>query len=308
VLSGAPAGGWVDDGTVVRLGTITDKVGIGTASPTASLEVTGNISVDSGNSYFGGRVGIGTASPNTPLYVMGTVEIQPLSNMGHMEALRFRYSPTLYHSIGAAYHGTTPGSNYLSFNVGQGDSVATKMAMALKGDGSAYLYGPLVMTESIGYGAVILNIMESSTGADSKWFGYWTAAGNPRFGFNTLGSAACDGTWGTGGIDYAEWFEKEGDIPEESLIGLNPVTGKVRVWQRGDPFVGIQSPNPGFVGNVFDWDKLDDKTRKKDYACVGLMGQLTLNSKDVVEEGRKVMTADGQLIGWKLSSGKIFIN
>lgn len=33
--------GWVDDGTVVRLDTATDKVGIGSSSPTADLHVTG---------------------------------------------------------------------------------------------------------------------------------------------------------------------------------------------------------------------------------------------------------------------------
>lgn len=36
-------GGWVDDGTVVRLETITDKVGIQTTSPNSSLEVSGSV-------------------------------------------------------------------------------------------------------------------------------------------------------------------------------------------------------------------------------------------------------------------------
>ena len=37
----ATGGGWVDDGTVIRLATGTDKVGIGTSSPDATLEVNG---------------------------------------------------------------------------------------------------------------------------------------------------------------------------------------------------------------------------------------------------------------------------
>ncbi len=42
-------GGWTDDGDVVRLTTGADKVGIGTASPNATLHVAGNINVTSGN-------------------------------------------------------------------------------------------------------------------------------------------------------------------------------------------------------------------------------------------------------------------
>lgn len=37
------AGGWTDDGNYVRLTTINDSVGIGTATPTEKLEVVGNI-------------------------------------------------------------------------------------------------------------------------------------------------------------------------------------------------------------------------------------------------------------------------
>ncbi len=36
-------GGWSDDGSVVRLTTVTDSVGIGTANPTEKLEVSGNL-------------------------------------------------------------------------------------------------------------------------------------------------------------------------------------------------------------------------------------------------------------------------
>lgn len=41
IIGAAPAGGWVDDGTNVRLATATRKVGIGTAAPNAILEVRG---------------------------------------------------------------------------------------------------------------------------------------------------------------------------------------------------------------------------------------------------------------------------
>ncbi len=56
---GSGSGGWVDDGTVLRLETVSDSVGIGTSSPTEKLEVDGSFRVSgtavigSGHSYSG---------------------------------------------------------------------------------------------------------------------------------------------------------------------------------------------------------------------------------------------------------------
>ena len=50
------AGGWTDDGSVIRLSSSTDKVGIGTLSPSSALHVTGNDGV-----IFGGTFSNGTA-------------------------------------------------------------------------------------------------------------------------------------------------------------------------------------------------------------------------------------------------------
>ncbi len=44
-------GGWVDDGTAVRLSTVTDSVGIGISVPSEKLEVKGNIKIDSSIIY-----------------------------------------------------------------------------------------------------------------------------------------------------------------------------------------------------------------------------------------------------------------
>ena len=77
-------GGWADNGNAVRLETITDSVGIGTATPSAKLDVVGetelngnvainsNLTVDT-DAFFvdgpGKKVGIRTATPLAPLHI-----------------------------------------------------------------------------------------------------------------------------------------------------------------------------------------------------------------------------------------------
>jgi len=59
--------GWTDDGTVVRLTTITDKVGIGTANPSYSLDVSGTLQV-TGSGFTGLKLPTGA----TENYVLTT--------------------------------------------------------------------------------------------------------------------------------------------------------------------------------------------------------------------------------------------
>lgn len=102
---------WLDNGTVVRLETATDSVGIGTASPTTKLEVSGMIYSSSGGFKFpngsvqsaaadttpavwfqtGNRVsmvdttdsvGVGTTLPTEKLDVSGNLRVRGKANIG----------------------------------------------------------------------------------------------------------------------------------------------------------------------------------------------------------------------------------
>ena len=89
ISGGATGGGWTDDGTVVRLITSNDFVGIGTATPASKLDVEGGISI--GATYSGttaapangaiieGNVGIGTTNPGYKLDVAGSARISATS-------------------------------------------------------------------------------------------------------------------------------------------------------------------------------------------------------------------------------------
>jgi hypothetical protein len=102
------------------------------------------------------------------------------------------------------------------------------------------------------------------------------------------------------GDDYAEFFQNEEKLKNGDLAGLNLSTGKVRKYCAGDEFIGIVTPNAGFVANA----KHEDDPG---YSLIGLMGQLEFKDEQVIIENRIVKTLDGKKIGVLLKSGKAFI-
>ena len=70
--------GWTDDGTVVRLTTSTDKVGIGTANPSTTLHVVGS-------STLGGNVTLGGAITDAITFtgrIANNTAILPINDLG----------------------------------------------------------------------------------------------------------------------------------------------------------------------------------------------------------------------------------
>ncbi len=69
-----PPGGWTDDGTVVRLNTISDSVGIGTASPAAKLSIMGDLTVSNGASIDNGLT-VNSGTVNLPAGQIDNTEL-----------------------------------------------------------------------------------------------------------------------------------------------------------------------------------------------------------------------------------------
>jgi hypothetical protein len=127
-----------------------------------------------------------------------------------------------------------------------------------------------------------------------------------EFKFASDGNAYSDGAWWTSGADFAEWFEKEGEVKPRDIIGLNLKTGKVRKYRSGDMLMGIYSEEPGFAGSR-DLDKTYNEMMKT-HALVGLVGQVDYSKKQTKNIGNKIYTEDGKLIGYLLSNGRVYIN
>jgi hypothetical protein len=155
-----------------------------------------------------------------------------------------------------------------------------------------HVVGVSTFTQIAGFSG---NIVTISTGTSVLWR------------FDTSNSSAYgDAAWIGTGADYAEWFEKEGDINSGDLVGLNLQTGKARKYNKGDVLIGICSSNPGFIGNG-NINKSDNEMRKE-YVLVGLVGQLDYNKNQVKISDRKAITEDGKSIGYILANGKLLLN
>lgn len=125
------ASGWTDDGSVVRLSTGSDNVGIGTAAPSKKLEVIGSVKADtlfsnilSSNSplalqapsgttrmYFDdvtGLVGIGTSSPAAQLHIQSLSSANLiLDNSGTADRWNIGVNTVNSNAIGFTYSGAT---------------------------------------------------------------------------------------------------------------------------------------------------------------------------------------------------------
>jgi len=105
------------------------------------------------------------------------------------------------------------------------------------------------------------------------------------------------------GSGYSQYLENEEHIPLKSLVGIDMVTGKVRKYRTGDKFLGIASNLSGYISGGSSATEHDPH-----YTLVGFIGELDFNAREVIIEGRIVMTPDRKPIGVLLSNGKVFLH
>ena len=148
--SGLDPLGWVDDGTIVRLATSTDKVGIGTSSPLQTLVVVGTVNItdslnvsgtieattfigdgssltgistgqiwnSSGSNVFlndsTASVGIGTVGPNDALEVIGNVRVSGSLNASSINATSIKVGTNDVQTVNAVYNKANYSAEYAS--------------------------------------------------------------------------------------------------------------------------------------------------------------------------------------------------
>jgi len=280
------------------------NVGIGITNPGYKLDVQGGETRLGGDTRLGAPT-IGHASGSPDIFIQGNLEVDATAYMDG--GLIVASDVDIDGTGNSDFAGNVLVTG--SLKVGAAAS-GNKFAVA---DTGATLLGDTIAgfhADTLAAGKSIVWISTDDAVATDEYFLLLRSDedGTPdaEYSFRTDGVAATDGSWGAGGADYAEWFEKEGIISEGALVGLNIQTGKVRVWQEGDPFIGVQSLDPGFVGNIAG-TLTTEQEMQEDYALVALIGQVEIRSDDIIEENKTVFTKNRQFIGWRLSTNKVFL-
>ena len=121
-VEGTSTAGWTDDGSIVRLNTAGDSVGIGTANPAdklsvvgGNISVSGDISLSGGDlniggsnststlTVSGGLLGIGSTTPRATLSVQGNLMVSGTTTTGVLQATSTLIASTTRFSGGVQY-------------------------------------------------------------------------------------------------------------------------------------------------------------------------------------------------------------
>lgn len=133
------------------------------------------------------------------------------------------------------------------------------------------------------------------------------------------GTVRAEGTITSGPADYAEWFEHDAPMRPGDVVGFNFDTGKVRKYVRGDALVGVASEKAAFAAGApvsigaemaalaLSAPGTQPPTSTATHTLVGMIGQVDVDDAQIVEDKRSVMTPDRKRIGFRLSSGKVFL-
>ena len=148
--------------------------------------------------------------------------------------------------------------------------------------GSYYSSGEVLSLSTSNNGSVQVMRNTNASFNNSLIFGYASRSSNSAFQYIKLaanaasdtdfvlrgdGNAYADGSWYTGGADYAEYFEwSDGNASDEDRRGISVVLDgdKIREAVAGEDPIGVISGNPSVVGDAA-WNKWNGKYLRDDF-------------------------------------------
>ena len=148
--------------------------------------------------------------------------------------------------------------------------------------GSYYSSGEVLSLSTSNNGSVQVMRNTNASFNNSLIFGYTSRASNSSFQYTKFaanaasdtdfvlrgdGNAYADGSWYTGGADYAEYFEwSDGNTEAEDRRGISVVLDgdKIREAVAGEEPIGVISGNPSVVGDAA-WNKWNGKYLRDDF-------------------------------------------
>ena len=211
------AAGWTDEGTYVRLTTHTDKVGVGTTSPSATFHVTGSDGV-----LFEGEFGVGTQ-----LYLGGGTKM-----MWYPRKAAFRTGQLI-----------DDGVNYWNDNLIGNSSFASGYNTLAKGECSIALGKNSIAEKqtsiAIGYGAIASGFHSRTIGTNSVAEGSYSTA----LGFQTMAKSVFSTAIGANNLSFGNstnWIET--DPIFEIGIGTSTKRNALTVLKNGKVGIGIATP------------------------------------------------------------------
>lgn len=258
------------------------------------------------------RVGIGTASPTDSLHVTGILRVQkPTANnslptIGSPTAAYFDHINTASSkNCAISVLATNDGASSLNFG-DQDDEDPGRINYSHAGDVmSFYTAGAKVMEiddsgnvgigvsppayklhveDALNVGAASridnshasfsnANLLLTADRAANSAYNYLRAysgnIGDLEFQLSGDGNGTCDGSWTGGGADYAEYFEWfDGNQGAEDRRGVSVVLDgdKIRPAQPGEEPIGVISANPSVVGDG-DIDRWKGKYLRDDFGA-----------------------------------------
>ncbi len=257
--------GWTDDGSVVRLSTSTDKVGIGTENPSAALHVTGNDGVLFQGTYDNGTVlnlGTGTRMMWYPKksafragYVKGTKWDD--ANIGDFSTA-MGYSTTASISCSTAMGSSTTASGANSTAMGnstiasgQNSTAMGRQTRASEENSTALGY----ITKATGQYSTAMGHGSTASGGTSIAMGsYTTASGSYSTTMGEETTASSDyctamgrSTTASGAYSTAMGYNTLADSYLLTAIGRNNVgnNGNPHNWVETDPLFEIGNGKDG---------------------------------------------------------------